>query len=71
MAPLKPPLNFRFKALFASKVLNPPLLLSLPKSSHACFVILILLCYVVAIFVDLEEDLEPPKFIIKKQKYEF
>jgi hypothetical protein len=33
--------------------------------------ILILLCYVVAIFVDLEEDLEPPKFIIKKQKYEF
>jgi hypothetical protein len=21
--------------------------------------------------VDLEEDLEPPKFIIKKQKYEF
>ncbi len=67
MAPLKPPSKFRFKDLFASKVPIPPLLLYLPKSSHACFVDPILLCYVVvAIVVDLEQDLEPPKFIIKK-----
>jgi hypothetical protein len=34
--------------------------------------IVILFCYVVvAIVVDLEQHLEPPKFIIKKQKYEF
>jgi hypothetical protein len=67
MVPLKPLMNFRFKVFLGLIVLTFHNGFFLPKTFHVGIDPNIV---VVAIIVHLEQELEHPKFLAKKQKYE-
>jgi hypothetical protein len=67
MVPLKPLMNFKFKVFFGLNVFISHNEFFPPKTFHVDINPNIV---VVAIIVHLKQELEPPKFAMKKRKYE-